>query len=198
MITSIINYNIIVYYGSDHKYNNGYKTDGEEIFSGSGVDGEYREGIKYLIYDNAIISPEKGFNIKAGTKLEIHFSYHIKYLTGFFDPEFDNSKITSVDLSHFDFSEVRQMKYLFYDSPVQVLDMSNIDMKNIEELYGEFDQANELKYINIRGIKNVPNGLFNLLSNLDLYVCQDNTIIKGQRIKNSCCFFYDNYIIRFA
>ena len=96
--------------------------------------GEYWEGIKYLIYDNVKISPNESFTIKGGSKLEIHFSYPIQNLNNFFNHDYDSSEIISIDLSHFDFSEVKYINSMFYKcSKLQVLDMSNINLKNIEE-----------------------------------------------------------------
>ena len=108
---------MIVYYGSDHIYSKGYKIDDEEEYDKFGGPdfGEYREGIKYLIYDNVKITSNQSFMIKAGSQLEIHFSYPIQNLNSFFDHELDNSEITSVDLSHFDYSKIKNIaNFHFY------------------------------------------------------------------------------------
>ena len=182
---------MIVYYGSDHSYKNGYEK--------GDMDSKYREGINYLKYEDEIISPNKGFDIKAGSKLEIHFSYPIKNLENFFNATSDSSSIISVNLSHFDCSKVENISYMFYkSSALLVLDMSNIDMKNIINSQDIFNGTSNLKYLNIRGINNVPKGIFDLLSQRDLYVCQNTKIINGSQTKNDCCFFYEdscnNYI----
>ena len=224
MITSIINYDMIVYYGSDHEYVNGYKTDGEENYIKYNKEydseaGEYREGIKYLIYDKRKLSSEESFRITVGSKLEIHFSYPVQNLKSFFDTSYDNSEIISVDLSYFDCSEVIDMSYMFFGcSKLQVLDMSNKNLKNINEkklenmfkgpigtefIDGEIKYTTNLKYLNIRGF--TPFVGFDLFSLFNLTVCQDQEkpILKGNIIKNDCCFFYEdsckpNYIIMFT
>ena len=76
---------MIVYYGSDHLYTKGYKTDGEDKYNrdGGGNIGEYRGGIKYLINDNVKFGSKESFMIKAGSQLEIHFSYPIQNYIAF-------------------------------------------------------------------------------------------------------------------
>ena len=54
---------IVVYYGSDYTYTNGYEK--------GDTDDKYREGIKNLKFDNEKINPNESFTIKGGSKLEI-------------------------------------------------------------------------------------------------------------------------------
>ena len=157
--------------------------------------GEYREGILYLKYNNDKISPNEGFTITAGTKLEIHFSYPIQNFASFFDPEYDNSEITSVDLSHFDSSKVTIFFNSFFScDKLKVLDMSNINLKNIKNFDHMFYKVSNLEYLNIRGIINLPTGFADYFKNMKLKVCQNTTIIEGNNIINGCCFFYEDDI----
>ena len=206
MVTSIINSNITVYYGSSHTYISGYKTDGEERYNAGSSDsdyGEYRDGILYLKYNNDKISPNEGFTITAGTKLEIHFSYPIQNFASFFDIDYDSSEITSVDLSHFDSSKVINFAYSFnFCDKLKVLDMSNINLTNIKNFDFMFCYVDNLEYLNIRGIINPSEEFVILFSDMNLKVCQNTTIIEGNNIINDCCFFYEddiscnqNYII---
>ena len=84
-------------------------------------------------------------------------------------------------------------------SELRVLDMSNIDMTSITAFVYIFNGVSSLQYLNIRGINNIKEEIFDSLSKMDLYVCQDTILVKGDNIKNDCCFFYEdscnNYII---
>ena len=145
---------IIVYYGSDHQYNNGYKTDGEKKYKDYyGSDkGEYRGGIEYLIYDNLTISPHESFTITAGSKLEIHFSLFnpIENLTSFFDHDYDDSEIISIDLTYFDSSKIISTKNMFHNCKSLIsINISDFNTPVLKDMSNMFGGCKSLEFLNL-------------------------------------------------
>ena len=97
-------YYIILYFNKDSYYKNGFKNN-------------YRENINYIIYNDEILSEKKEINIKTGSKLEVHYNYPIYDSQHFFNCENDNNmnNVISIDLSHFNFSFITNMNYMFYN-----------------------------------------------------------------------------------
>ena len=97
---------IIIYYGIQAEYKNGFIKDGKGE--------EFRSGIEFMISRNHNLkrSYSDKLIIPPGIKLEIYFSSPLKSLANYFNSDFDVNadKIVSIDFSHFDAKEIENME----------------------------------------------------------------------------------------
>ena len=119
-----------IYYSSDVSYSYGFKNP-------------QRSNIAYIINgdNNAPIGDVDGFNVIAGTQIEVHFNNPPDNLGHFFDSNNDNrvSKIESIDLSNLDTSLVTSMDYMFYGcSVIKSIDLSNCNTSSVKNMRNMF------------------------------------------------------------
>ena len=136
-------YYITLYYNKDSYYINGFKN-------------YYRENINYIVYNDEILSEKKEIYIKAGYKLEIHYNFPIYDLHNFFDCENDNNmnNVISVDLSHFNFSLITNMNYMFYKcySIQSIYFPNSSEISQIVNMSKLFSGCNSLLSLNLSKI----------------------------------------------
>ena len=130
---------IIVYYGKDVQYNSNFIN-------------KYRNNIDFIIYDNSKVSTTDILNIKAGSKIEIHFSSYITSLESFFDKNYDGNviNIESIDLSHFCSYFVTNMSYLFSGcNTLKSINFTNFDTSLVVDMSRMFYNCRALKLSNL-------------------------------------------------
>ena len=160
---------------SDSDINNFYvkgkrKCTGE-VTDGEFIDGQYRYGFD---------SDTNGWHVYLidGTSTdsvttELCYSINDKYITDM-SWLFNNTQVTSIDLSSFDTSNVINMMYMFANVNVATLDLSNFDTSNVTNMMSMFEgvQATNVIGLNKFNTSNVTN-MINMFShsqatNLDL------------------------------
>jgi len=180
---------IIIYYGSDATYENGFKMNYEE-------NTEFRKGINFIFNEiQAMYSSDK-LELKSSSKLEIHFSDSVKSLANFFNSEYDKymENIISIDFSHFDSSLITDMNSLFKGckslktiiftnfntssvsnmnemfsgcTALQILDLKNFITNEVTNMNKMFSGCDNLKYLDISQFNVLSNDIFNDLNNLE-------------------------------
>ena len=95
---------ITVHYGESVEYSNGFEN-------------AFRKGISHIVnvdYEFPLKGSDE-FKIKSGCKIKIYFDSPITDLESFFDINYDKNveKIVSIDLSHFDSSNITKINKLF-------------------------------------------------------------------------------------
>ena len=125
---------IILYYGSQAEYKNGFINDGNGE--------EFRSGIKFMISRNHNLkrSYSEKLIIPSGIKLEIYFSSPIVTLANYFNSDFDVNadKIVSIDFSHFETKEIKNMESMLSGC---------ISLESVD-----FDNFNTSKVVNMKKI----------------------------------------------
>jgi surface protein len=132
---------MIIYYGNDAEYPNGFqnKFRNDSIFI---INGDQRDKMN-------ITTP---FNIYAGNKITIYFDSPIKSLESFFDINYDPNveKIISIDLTHFDFSEITDMNNMFVDcSSLESIIFPDINTSKIYNMKRLFFGCSRLLSVNL-------------------------------------------------
>ena len=84
--------------------------------------------------------------------VEIYLNSKLKSFTKFFE----GKKITSVDLSHFDASEVSSIDYMFSSSAIVTIDLSYLSLSKINNLAGLCAYCSNLESVNLSHITNEP------------------------------------------
>jgi surface protein len=98
------------------------------------------------------------------------------------------SNLQYLDLSYFDTSNVTHLTSIFSGCiSLKVLDISSFDMKNVQDYKDMFKSVN-LRYLNLYQAKNfIVDEQINSIDNL--LVCQNEKIIKNEKIIRKCCYF---------
>ena len=183
---------IIVHYGSDASYSNGYRT------------GE-RNGnaISKIMYNGETFQYNSPLTITAGTYIEIYISSSVTALNGFFmrdsrstECETNCEKIISIDLSHLKSLSLTDIDYLFYMcNGFKALDMSGIKLSSVNSTKRFLDGVFSLIYLNIKNTElgtymaSTLSSTFNDDFPVDLIVCQSEDIITFTTFQYKCCNF---------
>ena len=69
------------------------------------------------------------------------------------------------------------------------LDLSNLNLKNIENSNNVFTDVKQLSYINAYNVSNLNKANFDAISSLNLIVCQSDMILKSENFKYICYDF---------
>ena len=99
------------------------------------LNNNYLEEINSLVLDDVYLSHNESILISAGSIMEIYFSSPLNTLDHFFDSENINiaSKyIISIDLTHFDYSNLNSINYLFKGCER----LKSVDFPNFKEISG--------------------------------------------------------------
>ena len=183
---------IIVQYGKQTEYNNGFGN-------------ENRDGVVFIIYNDTLYLKNESLTIEENGIIEIHFGYTIKSLNAFFgygsnsdsgdknvvnivsvDLSFFNSSLINdinsmfqgcnslkeINFTNFNTSSVINMKKLFEDcSNLEYLDLSGFRTLNVKDMSYMFSNCKSLKFLDISNfyINNIVNidMLFNELNSLE-------------------------------
>ena len=88
---------IIVHYGNNSVYENGYQN-------------EKRNNLSFVVYDSTIIFSNESLTVGKNKYIQIHFLSSIESLESFFSAEYDTNaqNIVSIDFSHFNSSLLNQ------------------------------------------------------------------------------------------
>ena len=138
-------YYITFYFNQDSFYRNGFKN-------------YYRENINYIIYNDEVFSEKKEIYIKAGSKIEVHYNYPIYNSENLFRCEDDKNmdNVISVDLTHFNFSFITNLNYLFYKCySIKSINFPNSsEINQIINMSKLFSGCNSLISLNLSNIIN--------------------------------------------
>ena len=116
--------------------------------------------ISYIYYQNEDLNKTSTdtLNVSDGTILEIHFNTSITNCQGFFWCINNDilDKISSIDLSHFDFSQVTDMYTMMAEcTQLKYVDLSNVNAPEVTEIGEIFKNCATLETINLSNI-NMP------------------------------------------
>ena len=182
---------IIVHYGSDASYSNGYRT---------GANGN---AISKIMYNGGTFQYNSPLTITAGTYIEIYISSSVTALNNFFartptstEHETNCEKIISIDLSHLKSLSLTDIDYLFYMcNGFKALDMSGIKLSSVTSTNGFLYEVSSLIYLNIKNTElgtYMASTLSSTFTNdypIDLIVCQSEDIITVTKFQYKCCNF---------
>ena len=113
--------------------------------------------IKFINYNNSTYSDKSELNILANSKIDIQMKQDVQDLTKFFmtsngDDTFDQNmiKVISIDLSHFDSSQVTSTAYFLSGcKSLEYVDFTNFNTEWFEYMYYMFENCNSLKSLNL-------------------------------------------------
>ena len=109
---------------------------------------------------------------------------------------FASLSLNYLNLSSFDISDTSDISYLFYDSNILLLDLSNFLAKSLNLYDNTFEYTPILKYINLRNYQG--SDIFKSVSSNKLTICRDESlsekeaILEDKNFKNNCsdvCFY---------
>ena len=132
---------IIVYYGKDVEYNEGFKND-------------YRNSIDYIINGklNSKISDSEPLKIEKNIKIEIHFKTPLQSLESFFDVEKDNNckDIILIDLSYLDSSKITNLNSAFYGcNSLKYIYFSYFNTSLVTDMEYMFGDCSSIKFLDL-------------------------------------------------
>ena len=130
---------IIIYFAQDVNYKNGFKN-------------ELRNNIGFINYENSTYLDDKELNIKANSKVEIHFNTPINNLESFFYPSLDDNMnyVKSIDFSNFDASLVTNFRNMFGDcKKLKYIDFTNFNTSNAIDMSEMFDSCTSLSSLDL-------------------------------------------------
>ena len=132
---------MIIYYGNDGEYPNGFQN-------------KFRNNVSFIINGDLRdkLNISSSFNIYEGNKITIYFDSPIKSLESFFDINYDSNVnyITSIDFSHFDFSEITDMNNMFTDcSSLESIIFPDIIASKINNMYHMFFGCSQLLSVDL-------------------------------------------------
>ena len=137
---------IIVYYGNDVVYKNGFSFNEEEDLN------KYRKDIEFINIENNTFYSSNYLEIKAGSKVEINLLPSIESLAHFFDSNYDiNMKnIVSIDFTNFNSSLIKEMNSLFKDcSALETIIISSFNTSLVYNISEMFSGCSNLKEIDL-------------------------------------------------
>ena len=143
--SKVSNNYIIVYYGEDIIYKNGFIFNKEKL-------NEYRNEINYININKKTINSSDYLEIKSGSKMEISILPTIKNLSHFFDSEYDENakKITSIDFTHFNSSLITDTNSLFKGcESLEEVTFTNFETSLVKNMSEMFSGCKELKEIDL-------------------------------------------------
>ena len=140
---------IILYFNQDYNYETGFKNS-------------YRNDINFINCDNKTITDSAALNIKAGTKMEIHFKSSVTNMEKFFSQAEDENMINlvSIDLSHFNSSSVTNMNSMFSGcSSLQSINLLTLNTQKVTDMANMFSGCSSLTSLDVTGFNtaNVEN-----------------------------------------
>ena len=114
------------------------------------------------------------------------------------------NRLTSIDLSQFDTSNVVDMQSMFYGcSSLKYLDLSNFNTSKVKSINKMFEVCNSLIYLNLKYFKLdhsvTKDKTFNSISTYVTYCIEDQKTKEYLGINSNCSndYFKDNIIIDF-
>ena len=114
---------IIVKYLKDYEFKNGFI-----------INGKSRDKIKAIKCgdENEEITDKETFNIAAFTPMYIYFSEPLESLVDFFSYSWNKESIYSVDLTHFDTTQLTSLSGTFYEcSNLKEVNLTNFDTSTV-------------------------------------------------------------------
>ena len=181
--------NILVYYKNESNYNKSF------IFGTGEEEIESRKSIKYIYINDDIYEANSSLYIKENSYVKLCFENTPTSLDNFFNNDTDSNviNIKSIDLSHFNSSLIKSMNNTFSGcSELIALDMSNMDLENLNSTDNIFESFENLKYIYI----NLKNTILNnntiitfsgeLKNKTKLIPCHNNADLE---VPSVCCDF---------
>ena len=177
---------ITIYFEDDVNYIKGF------LFNEKDVNIPSRNSIPYIYYDNNLYNRYKKLNVKKNTNLTLCFPPNVASLESFFDSSLDinTQKIISIDLSNFDSSSVTNMNSMFSGcTGLMALDMRNMNLENIANSENIFKDITNLRFINVKEIKNIEKIDTSVLENLKLLVCNNSEVFNSINSIYYCCEF---------
>ena len=175
-----INY-IIVTYGKDTTYENGFKN-------------EFRKGISFIKYGETTLTTSEKLTIAKNTNIEINFPTSTEVLSHLLDVDYDSlaANIVSIDFSHLDASSINDMSFFFKGLKLKSIDLSTLDLsslKNMASMFENCDSLEEIKFPansldNLNDINSLFSGCSSLISvDLSIFntasVTNMNSLFKG-------------------
>ena len=112
----------------------------------------FRKNISKIMVNNVQQSLENPFIIPLNTSLEVYFEGIINSFGYFFDVYSDeNAKfISSIDFSHFDWSQLNSMHNLFDGlSSLKSIDLSNFDLSKVNSMEYTFSGCSSLESVTL-------------------------------------------------
>ena len=137
---------IIIYYGIQAEYKNGFIKDGRGE--------EFRSGIEFMISrsHNLKRSNSDKLIIPPGIKLEIYFSTPLTSLENYFNSDFDvnANKIVSIDFSHFDAKDVQNMESMLSGCiSLESVNFDNFNTSKVVNMKKMFYGCNKIESIDL-------------------------------------------------
>ena len=132
---------IIIYYGKESEYKNGFEN-------------KYRGDVSFIINEDYIniLTKDKSFKVNAGCKIELYFNSQIKTLESFFDYDHDINigNIKSIDLSHFNSSQITDMSKAFLGcATLESINFDKLSFSNATNMNKMFFGCNSLGSIDL-------------------------------------------------
>ena len=97
-----------------------------------------------------------------------------------------------IECSGLDTSLITDMSSMFKGlNSLILLDLGNLNMKNVSSADNMFSEIENLKYIDLYDAKNTGNYITgSILNTMDrLTICQKDNIITNQKANYDCCYF---------
>ena len=181
---------IIVHYGKDASYPNGFRTDaGSENL------------ITKIMYNGNTFQYNSVLTIIAGTYIEIYISSSQTTISSFFkagtssEYETNCANIKLIDLSHLKNSFRIMTNFFTNCNGIKALDMSMINLASVTSSSDFFKGITSLIYLNIYNtelgdnLKQTLKNYFNDDYGQNLIVCQSEEILTVTKFEYKCCDF---------
>ena len=181
---------IIVHYGKDASYPNGFRTD-----AGSAT------LITKIMYNGNTFEYNSALTIIAGTYIEIYISSSQTTISSFFyagtssEYETNCANIKLIDLSHLKNSFRIMTNFFTNCNGIKALDMSMINLASVTSSSDFFKGITSLIYLNIYNtelgdnLKQTLKNYFNDDYGQNLIVCQSEEILTVTKFEYKCCDF---------
>ena len=181
---------IIVHYGSDASYSNGYR-EGRIAAN----------AISKIMYNGETFQYNSPLTITAGTYIEIYISSSQTTISSFFyagtssEYETNCANIKLIDLSHLKNSFRIMTNFFTNCNGIKALDMSMINLASVTSSSDFFKGITSLIYLNIYNtelgdnLKQTLKNYFNDDYGQNLIVCQSEEILTVTKFEYKCCDF---------
>ena len=132
---------IKIYYGDSNVYSEGFIIEEND---------RNPEDISFIIHSDSILLSTQVFTVNNGSIVEVYFKKSLSSLKTYFHGE---SKITSIDFSHFDASKVNSLRETFVNcESLKAIDLSYFKTSKISEFERSFSSCANLEYLNLSHI----------------------------------------------
>ena len=143
---------------------------------------DVREQISFIIYDNSVHDQYSQMNVRAYSKVEIHFNNPVESVCDFFNAALDNNMLylASIDLSHFDASLVTRFEKMFYYCrSLNSIDFSNFNTSSAIDMSQMFQNCSSLVSLDLssfdtRNVENIYSMFYNCVSLVSLDISNFN------------------------